>query len=457
MYRQIPLIHEIFRTRDYDERCALIEAHLDEIDEEMVQAFHTLTNREDLAPAEQWMMANLCARTLSQVSIIHARRRNTRQADEFAEHSLEAFQQAFYMPGKLGLDDCKDMITSHLRLLLAFAGDLRAHGMEDRAWQAYWIADPIFAALDTISTIVDIPVAQLLEAAYLLEATGVPEVSEKLRKKARQQATSIAQFTREDELAKKLFTIPARLPDPDMYMGDTQETAIRFASQEVGVRCVQQTRCPRCHGPLRYESKALVGSVEGKVYDQYTLECEDNRRHPAVTLYKDVSKEPLMAGVAPELARLMQNVETEKKASRVAAPGVSTPSREAKRTHNLLNALFTIVLTVAISMLASLVAWGGFRLLGKIEGYWRVLAGNLGGSVAGFVVYMVVALPFGLLTAGKTRDGKPSGWGTGLAAVAGMAAGGYAGYYLAGLAGLVSLAVLLLLYLLLRRFTGRQA
>jgi hypothetical protein len=451
MHEHFSLIRDIFGARDYEARCALIEKHLDQIDEDFVDAFGMILEMEGFTPPEKLVLAYLCARTLSHVSCLHAKRGGMQVAKRFAMHSLQAFQRAFYLPNKLGIEECAEMTTSHLEVLLAYAGELRGLGLEEGGWQAYWIADPIFAAIETPNTLLDLPVGKLLTAALTLEQVGMPEKARDAWQKAHEQAGSNRRFQQEKKLAEKLAVPPTEIPAPDVYAGDSKETAYRFTSQRVGIACVQQTRCPRCRGPLRYVSKALVGSASGKVYDKYTMECENNSRHPAVTIYKDASREPLLGHLASKLGPLPQLKEEEYKATPRSTRKVSYPSKKEKVIFNVVRAIITVLITAVASAVSALIAWELFHLLGLPSPYWQVLLGNIAGYASGFAVYFASQFIASLPAALKGRSVEPTPLRTGLLAILGMATGATTSILIGGWASGASLLVLLAIFWLMKK------
>lgn len=495
MNDRFSLIRDIFGAREYEARCALIERNLDQIDENFVDASNAILKMEGFSPPEKLVLAYLCARTLSHASSVHAKQGNMQDTRRVAALALQAFQRAFYLPNEIDVGECTDMTKSHLDVLLAYANELCELGLEEERWQAYWIADPIFEAVETLKHISLLPegqrivasmfgqlgeqerakkarqgaqkqeiddktfrpVSRLLRAAFTLEQVGMQERAEKARRMAREHATDDRTFQREQKLAETLAAPPTQVPAPDVYAGDSTDTAYRFTSLQVAMTCLQQTRCPQCNGPLQIASKDQIGSEGGKVYEKFKLICKDNPRHPAVTVYIDVSLEPFMGPVAPKLGPILSRAGKERAQEPRSTRKVSYPAKREKRVFAIIQTIITILLIVGVSTVSALIAWGGFSLLGLPSPFWRVLLGNIAGLAVGFVVYLVGQFLASLPAVLKNRQVKPTPLQTILLTLLGVAAGATIGVLVGSWAGGASLLILLAIFWVMNRLQKKPA
>ena len=321
------LFLQLWRNKDYRARLAWIEANLARIDDSFVDFLNQVVASND-SPELKISMARLRALTLAEITFVHGRIGNTQIAKRLASHCLKAFQQALLLFGEQGID-LEDSSRKMLEAMMADASEFRAVGLEEEGWQAYWIADPIFEAIEMCDQRSDIKAGKLLIAALTLEQVGLRQRAKIARQRACEQSKNDTLFEKEKRLAESLFNSALNeLPAPIIYAADSRETAYRFSSHMVAMYCVRQTRCPLCHGAMLYKSKELAVG-RGKVYDIYRLECQDNNNHPALTVYSDASQFPGMQSLAEAGEQIEEIEENELKqvANPLASPSLKTQTK----------------------------------------------------------------------------------------------------------------------------------
>ena len=318
-------------TEDYNKRLSFIEKNLEKFDASLVKSLDEMVDSIGARDSRKYHLAFFRATTLAEIAFVHGRVGNIAAAKEFATYCLEAHQKGLYLDGQFGVD-CTQETQQLLTALLADAGEFRAYGLEEEAWQAYWMADPIYAAMDTSGE--SVTSIQLLTAAVILEQVGMLEGAEKKRQEALAKTGSAELFRKEKATAQKIVGPPStELPSPDIYDGLTMESALRFNSQTVGVRCVQQTRCPTCRGPMDYSGSTSFFRKDG-YYRRCELTCKKAQTHPPLTLFRNsllLADSKIFAGLGSQLDR--QEEERLNKASKsVSGATVSAKKVNRKRT-----------------------------------------------------------------------------------------------------------------------------
>lgn len=456
------LILELYQTDDYQARLDLIEENRDRIDDTFVDFFGELITG---IPDDQakLALATFRATMLAEVSFVHANRADLRTAKRFAAHCLRAYQEGFRLFGELAGDHGKST-RNCLQALLADAGEFRKLGLEEEGWQAYWLADPISAAIESAEQPRDIEAGKLLAAAWSLERAGMRDLAADAREEAREKMGDERAFKKEKAWSKKLVgALPEELPPPDIYEGTSPESAHRFTSREVGGACVRQTPCPRCRGPMSFAGSSLQAG-RGKAYDVYSLVCQEHSNHPPVTIYKDASMTPGMqrlGEVARELEKL-QEKKLGKKADRSPpepSPQTAASSDATEGTGEVLRVRFlglvvSGVILFLISMVPALVCYGLFRWLKMPEPFWGIL---LGGFV-GLVVYSLVRIAAGLLLGHifRKRIAEKETFMSWAVLLIGLAAGGPAAFAISSwAAGACFLCAVLILQIALNHSKGQ--
>lgn len=322
------LLMKLQEIEDYNKRLSFIERNLEKFDASLVKSLDEIVDSSSAGDSVKYHLAIFRATTLAEVAFVHGRVGNIAAAKEFAAYCLEAHQKGLYIGGQIGVD-CSQQTQHLLTALLADAGEFRGFGLEEEAWQAYWMADPIYAAMDTSGE--SVTSGQLLTAAVILEQVGILEEAEKKRQEALGKTGSAELFRKEKATALKIVgPPPTELPSPDIYDGLTMESALRFDSQTVGVRCVQQTRCPKCRGPMHYKGSTSFVRKDG-YYRRCELICQKDQNHPALTLFRNSLLLPdakIFAGLGSKLDR--DEKERLNKAS-AASSGVPIPSKKVNR------------------------------------------------------------------------------------------------------------------------------
>lgn len=297
------LLMKLQEIEGYDKRLSFIKSNLEKFDASLVKSLDLIVDSIGAEDSQKFHLAFFRAVTLAEVAYVHGRVGNIAAAKEFATYCLEAHQKGLYINGQIGID-CSQETEHLLTALLADAGEFRGFGLEEEAWRAYWLADPIYAAMDTSGE--SVTSGQLLTAAVILDRVGMLEEAEKKRQEALARIGSAEQFRKENAMALKIVgPLPTELPPPDIYDGLTVESALRFSSQTVGVRCVQQTRCPRCLGPMHYEGSTSFVRKDG-YYRRCEMICKTDPSHPALSLFRNSLLLPdakIFAGLGSKLDR----------------------------------------------------------------------------------------------------------------------------------------------------------
>jgi hypothetical protein len=297
------LLMKLQEMKDYDKRLSFIETNLEKFDASLLKSLDFIVESISVGDSRRYHLAFFRAITLAEVASVYGRVGNIAAAKKFATHCLEAHQKGLYMGGQIGVD-CSQETQQLLAALLADAGEFRAFGLEEDAWQAYWMADPIYAAMDTSGE--SVTSVQLLTAAVILEQVGMLERAEKKRQEALAKTGSAELFRKEKATALKIVgPPPTELPPPDIYDGLTKESALRFNSQTVAVRCIQQTRCPGCRGPMDYRGSTSFLYKNG-YYRRCELICKNDATHPPLTLFRNSLLLPdakIFAGLGSKLDR----------------------------------------------------------------------------------------------------------------------------------------------------------
>lgn len=278
------LLMELRKMGDYQERLFFIERNLEKFDDSLVKSLDEIVDGISSVNFLKCQQAGFRAITLAEIVFVYGKVGDIAAAKKFASHCLKAYQKALYLGGQLGVD-CSKETEELLTALLADAGEFRGFGLEEEAWQAYWIADPIYAAMDTHGE--SVTAGQLLSAAFILEQVGMVEGAARARQQAFSRIGDEDRFRQEKAMAEKVVgPPPTELPPPDIYDGLAIESALRFNSQAVGVRCLQQTRCPRCRGPMHYKGSTSFSQKDG-YYRRCELICQKDQSHPALTLFRN--------------------------------------------------------------------------------------------------------------------------------------------------------------------------
>jgi len=212
------LILELYQTNDYNTRLGLIEKNLKRIDDTFVEFFEKLIAGID-EPQAKLALATFRATMLAEVTFVQAKKADVRTARRFAVHCLRAYQEGFRLFGELAGDHGK-RTRNCLEALLADTGEFRKLGLEEEGWQAYWLADPISAAIETAEQPRDIEAGKLLAAAWTLERAGMRDRAAAARDQAREKLGDEHAFKKEMAWTKKLAgALPEGLPPPDIYEG----------------------------------------------------------------------------------------------------------------------------------------------------------------------------------------------------------------------------------------------
>lgn len=324
------LLLKLHDIKDYDERLSFIQRNLDQFDASLVTVLDELVDSISSNDSTKCQLAFFRAITLAEIAYVFGRVGNITTAKQFASDCLKAHQKGLYLGGQIDVD-CSKQTQHLLTALLADAGEFRGFGLENEAWQAYWIADPIYAAIDTQGE--SVTAGQLLSAAVILERVGMLEAATKARQEALTRIGDEGRFSKEKAMVEKIVgSPPTELPPPDIYDGLTIETALRFSSQTVGVRCVQQTRCPRCRGPMDYKGSTSFVRENG-YYRKCQLTCKKDPTHPALTLFRNNMVLPdtkIFVGLGYQLDRQEQE-RLNKSGALSDAPG---PTSEVSRRRN---------------------------------------------------------------------------------------------------------------------------
>ena len=299
----ISLLMKLQEMTDYGGRLSLIERNLEKFDNSLVKSLDELIDSISSEDSLKMHMAGFGATTLAEITFVYCKVGDIAAAKTFASHCLKAYQKGLYLGGQLGVD-CSKETQDLLAALLVDAQEFRGFGLEEEAWQAYWIADPIYAAIDTHGE--SVTAGQLLSAAVILEQVGMLESAAGARQQALSRVGDERRFREERTMAEKIVgPPPTELPPPDIYDGLTIESALRFNSQTVGVRCLQQTRCPKCRGPMHYKGSTSFFRKDG-YYRRCELICQKDQSHPAVTLFRNSLLLPnanVFAGLGSKLDR----------------------------------------------------------------------------------------------------------------------------------------------------------
>lgn len=322
------LVLKLREIKDYNKRLSFIENNLEKFGPSLVKSLDEIVDRVSSGDSRKCHLASFRAITLAEVAFVHGRVGNIAAAKKFATDCLKAHLKGLYIGGQIGVD-CSQETQHLLTALLADAGEFRAYGLEEEAWQAYWMADPIYAAIDTSGD--SVTSTQLLTAAVILEQIGMLEEAEKKRQEALAKIGNAELFRKEKATAQKIVGPPAtELPPPDIYDGLTMESALRFNSQTIGVQCVQQTRCPTCHGPMDYQGSTSFFYKNG-YYRRCELTCKKNQTHPSLTLFRNsllLADSSIFAGLGDKLDR--QEEERLNKASQ-SLSGATVPAKKVNR------------------------------------------------------------------------------------------------------------------------------
>ena len=155
------LVLKLREIKDYNKRLSFIENNLEKFGASLVKSLDEIVDRVSSGDSRKCHLASFRAITLAEVAFVHGRVGNIAAAKKFATDCLKAHLKGLYIGGQIGVD-CSQETQHLLTALLADAGEFRAYGLEEEAWQAYWMADPIYAAIDTSSSM---PICSRITAA----------------------------------------------------------------------------------------------------------------------------------------------------------------------------------------------------------------------------------------------------------------------------------------------------
>jgi hypothetical protein len=292
-----PLMVKISKTRDYRERLALIAGHRGQLDDSFAGALDEAVAM-NAGSQVQLDLSSFRAITLAEIVFVLAEAGDVGAAMRFAQHCLRAYLHGLRLLGENPAGS-PEKLERLLTALLADAGEFRKWGLEEEGWQAYWIADPIYSAQETVAAADAPSTVHLLIAALTLERVGMREAVRQARGRVREELGDEERFRRELALAERLAgPFPAEIPEPTIYSGASMETCHRFTSHKVSVTCMQQVRCSKCRGAMHYGVGQLVSTEQGKTYRVAHLTCQEDESHPALTLYRDVTLYPSGSGLA---------------------------------------------------------------------------------------------------------------------------------------------------------------